>query len=99
MSQADSITVTVLLGGNLRKEAQAGPMERRLEIPAGSRVTDLIDRLELPMKRVRMVFLNGRALSPETELAENDRVGLFPPELAFNTHVSMSYAYERMDDD
>ena len=91
------MNVTVLLGGNLRKEATAGPQERTVPLPEDSRVEDLLEVLELPSPRIGMILLNGRGSLPGAELSDGDRVGLFPPELRYNTFVSLSFRREMVE--
>ena len=86
--------ITVLLGGHLRYEGGRGEQLVVLEIPLGSRVEDLFSRLGLPLDRVKMIMVNGRGGTPGTSLQERDRVALFPPELAFNTFVSIGFRKE-----
>lgn len=83
--------ITVLLGGELRKEAIKGPQERVVELPPGSRTEDLFTALGLPGSRIGMILVNGRGAAPDQDLADGDRVGLFPPELRYNTFVSLYF--------
>jgi len=85
------MSVTVLLGGDLRKEAAAGPQQRTIDLAESSCVQDLITLLGLDTTRVGMIIVNGRGSMPETELRDGDRVGLFPPELRYNTFVSLYF--------
>ena len=86
--------ITVLLGGALRHEGGGGRQEFIVQLPWGSSVEDLLSRLDLPLDRVKMILVNGRGASLETGVGEGDRVGLFPPELSFNTFVSLSFRKE-----
>lgn len=45
----------------------------------GETVGQLIGRLGIPPDEVTLRFVNGKAMPPETELKDGDRVGLFPP--------------------
>lgn len=81
MTAAD-ISVRVLLFGRYRELAGAG--EVRLELPAGSRVRDLVDALRsrpalsaLPADPA--VAVNRRYEGPERSLAAGDEVALIPP--------------------
>jgi len=38
-----------------------------------------------------MILLNGRAVDLAAPLTDGDRIGLFPPELAYNTFVAISF--------
>jgi molybdopterin converting factor small subunit len=92
-----TIRITVLLGGNLRKEAGEGHQEFELEITSGSQVEGLLSRLGLPQDRVKMIMVNGRGATLDTPIADGDRVALFPPELSFNTFVSLSFRKESVE--
>ncbi len=90
--------VTVLLGGHLRTEAHKGPMERVVELPNEARGVDLAAALGLPADRVKMIFVNSHASSLSASLHDGDRVALFPPELSYNTFVSLSYRQDRIEE-
>ena len=92
-----TIRITVLLGGNLRKEAGEGRQEFELELTSGSQVEDLLARLGLPHDRVKMIMVNGRGATLDTAIGEGNRVALFPPELSFNTFVSLSFRKESVE--
>jgi sulfur carrier protein ThiS len=49
-----------------------------IEVPDGSTLTDLVDRLKLPREEVKVFFVNGRARSIEWPLEVGDDVGIFP---------------------
>lgn len=89
--------ITILLGGDLRNEAGEGCQEFELELTSGSRVEDLLPRLGLPEDRIKMIMVNGRGATLYTEISEGDRVALFPPELAFNTFVSLGFRKESVE--
>lgn len=48
------------------------------EMNEGETVHDLAKRANLEPKDVEIAFVNNRVVSPETVLAEGDRVGLAP---------------------
>jgi molybdopterin converting factor small subunit len=85
---------TVLLGGSLRHEAGGGNQAREIVLGEGSTVGALLTRLGLPPERVKLILVNGRGATLDTTLEAGDRVGLFPPELSFNTFVSLSFRRE-----
>ena len=89
--------ITILLGGDLRNEAGEGCQEFELELTSGSRVEDLLPRLGLPEDRIKMIMVNGRGATLYAEISEGDRVALFPPELAFNTFVSLGFRKESVE--
>lgn len=89
--------VTLLLGGPLRNEAGEKRQQFEVELRPGSQVEDLLPRLGLPQDRIKMIMVNGRGATLHTEIGEGDRVALFPPELAFNTFVSLSFRKESVE--
>jgi hypothetical protein len=44
-----------------------------------------------------MIMVNGRGATLYKEISEGDRVALFPPELAFNTFVSLGFRKESVE--
>jgi len=44
-----------------------------------------------------MIMVNGRGATLDTAVSEGDRVALFPPELAFNTFVSLGFRKESVE--
>jgi molybdopterin converting factor small subunit len=89
--------IAVLLGGFLASETADGAREREIELPAGARLEDVLERLGLGTSRVKLMMRNGRGATLETPLSEGDRVAFFPPELSFNTFVSLSFRKERVE--
>ena len=73
-------------------------MERIVELPDQARGVDLAAALGLPDGRVKIIFVNSRASSLSTSLHDGDRVALFPPELSYNTFVSLSYRQDRIEE-
>jgi molybdopterin converting factor small subunit len=49
------------------------------ELTEKSTVVDLLAHLNLEKKDAVIVFINGRARTPDHELAAGDHVGIFPP--------------------
>jgi sulfur carrier protein ThiS len=49
-----------------------------IELPDGSRLTDLVDRLKLPPQEVKLFFVNGRARPMDWLLEGGDDIGIFP---------------------
>ena len=89
--------ITLLLGGSLRHEGGSGQQQFSLEVPQGLEVKDLLTLLDLPVDRVKMILVNGRGASLNTPIGEGSRVALFPPELSFNTFVSLSFRKESVE--
>jgi hypothetical protein len=87
------VSITVRLFASLRKYAPES-FDRgtgTLDIPEGSPISNIIAALDIPPERVKMIMKNGIVASREDPVAPDDRVALFPPELAFNLYVAMNY--------
>lgn len=50
-----------------------------VELPPGARVRDLVAHFHIPAEVVKLAFVNGLSQEMDTELRENDEVGIFPP--------------------
>ena len=48
-------------------------------IKPGETVLDLMTRLSIPPEEVKIVFVNGLTVPLDKQLADGDRVGVFPP--------------------
>ncbi|MBN1882431.1 MAG: MoaD/ThiS family protein [Deltaproteobacteria bacterium] len=86
-------SITVRLFASLRKYAPE-TFDRgtgTLDITEGSPISEIIAALDIPPDRVKMIMKNGIVASRKDPVAPNDRVALFPPELAFNLYVAMNF--------
>ena len=54
---------------------RTGPME----IDGETTILGLLRRLDVPMEKVKIIFLNGIHASGQESLKEGDRIGVFPP--------------------
>ena len=52
---------------------------RTLDIAEGTTIIGLLESLEVPIDKVKMIFLNGLHATGDEVLGEGDRVGVFPP--------------------
>jgi len=50
-----------------------------IELPNGSSLSDLMNRLNLPQREAQLIFVNGRMQPLDYQLQDNDEVGIFPP--------------------
>lgn len=50
-----------------------------VELAEGATIEALLAKLGVPLAEARMIFVNGRARSPEWALQAGDEVGIFPP--------------------
>jgi molybdopterin converting factor small subunit len=96
MKQDGSGSIRVLVGGHLREELGVAQGELMLEVKGPLSVTGLLERLGLAQSRAKLILVNGKGSTPETVLGPGDRVAIFPPELSFNTFVSLSFRKERV---
>lgn len=69
-----SASVRQRLGGSVR----AG-QAIQMTLVVGASVSCLLDELGIPREHVRVAFVNNRAQRLDHQLADGDRVGLFPP--------------------
>jgi molybdopterin synthase sulfur carrier subunit len=54
---------------------RTGPME----VDGETTILGLLRRLDVPLEKVKIIFLNGIHASGNETLREGDRVGVFPP--------------------
>ena len=75
------ITVQARLYATLRRyQTGLGHGEAiNVELPDGSRVIDLLDRLGVPREETKQVFIAGRQKPFDHVLQEGEDVGIFPP--------------------
>jgi len=48
-------------------------------IDEGETIKSLVNKLGIPEKDVTLMFINSLRSTPDSEIADKDRVGLFPP--------------------
>ena len=68
--------VTVKLFASLRKGKF--DMETR-EYSPGTKISQVIDELNIPKDQVSIIFVNNRHAEPERQLDDGDVVAFFPP--------------------
>ncbi|MFO8112947.1 MAG: MoaD/ThiS family protein [Desulfosalsimonadaceae bacterium] len=56
-----------------------GPRSATLDVDENARIRDVVDRLRIPEKSIKLVFVNGVHGQMDTVVNDGDRVGLFPP--------------------
>jgi len=61
------------------KEKQIACTDATMTVQQGTRVKDLIRQVRLWQNDVEAVFVNGKAVSFDTVIRDNDRVALVPP--------------------
>lgn len=50
-----------------------------VEIQENNSISDLVEKLNLPLNEVKLFFVNGRIQPATYQLRNNDEVGIFPP--------------------
>jgi molybdopterin converting factor small subunit len=55
------------------------PSAENFAIEAGTTVSGLLQQLDLPPEKVKLVFINGARAELTSVLKGGDRVGIFPP--------------------
>jgi molybdopterin converting factor small subunit len=68
--------VTVKLFATLRLGREKEAIH---DIEEGTRPKDIIEGLNIPLKDVTIIMVNGRRVNAETELKDSDVLALFPP--------------------
>jgi sulfur carrier protein ThiS len=76
-----SMDIKLKLFHNLRKLAFPGSREFLFDypLPEGAKVSDLLERLNIPPELSILIFLNGEAATVERMLHEGDLVSLMLP--------------------
>jgi molybdopterin synthase sulfur carrier subunit len=52
---------------------------RMLDIEKGTTIIQLLEHLKVPLKSVKLLFLNGLHATGDETLNDGDRLGVFPP--------------------
>lgn len=55
------------------------PGNRIREVSEGTTILAILQELQVPMDKVKLIFLNGLRARGDEILHEGDRVGIFPP--------------------
>ena len=58
------------------EEARSG---HGLELAGETTVREVLERFNVPLETVKMIFINGRHAGMDAVLKDGDRVGVFPP--------------------
>ena len=72
-----SVKLTTMLAKYRPASAETNPFP--IQLPCGSTVGDLIDRLGIPRPVAKLVFVDHTQLRTEDTLADGVRVEMFPP--------------------
>ncbi len=71
-----TMRVLVSLYSGLRIDRFA---EAEVELPEGAAVSDLLDKLQIPLQDVGVVVVNARSGTFQQKLQADDRITLIPP--------------------
>jgi molybdopterin converting factor small subunit len=73
--------IEVRLYATLAQYLPEGAKDRacRLAIDEGESISRVLERLDIPEEKVKLVFVNGVHAAKTAGLKDGDRVGLFPP--------------------
>ena len=85
--------VTVKLHASLRAYGKSDSNNSLFPLETAEKATvrEVIRELGIPPEKVRMILLNGRGVDSDSILSNGDRIALFPPEMAFNMYVAISF--------
>jgi molybdopterin converting factor small subunit len=85
--------ITVKLHASLRPYGKSDSKDGLFSLETSEKATvrEVIRELGMPPEKVRMILLNGRGVDSESILSNGDRIALFPPEMAFNMYVAISF--------
>jgi sulfur carrier protein ThiS len=85
--------ITVKLHASLRPYERSNSSSGLFPLETSEKATvrEVIRELGIPPQKVRMILVNGRGVDSESILSNGDRVALFPPEMAFNMYVAISF--------
>ena len=85
--------ITVKLHASLRPYGRSDSKDGLflLETSKKTSIREVMRELGIPPEKVRMILLNGRGADSESVLSNGDRLALFPPEMAFNMYVAISF--------
>ncbi len=93
LSEEELMQVTVKLNASLRQR-QGGVSNDGtllLEIEENATAREVLQKLGIPLEKVKMIILNGKGANFDSILNDGDRIALFPPEMAFNMYVALSF--------
>jgi sulfur-carrier protein len=82
MYAVNMIHITVRLYAMLRRFEPPGLELGQgfpVELPDGSRLSDLLSTLHMPAEEVKQVFVKSRRQEPDYLLANGEEVAIFPP--------------------
>jgi molybdopterin converting factor small subunit len=55
------------------------PSSDNYRIEAGINISNLLEQLNIPQEKARLIFIDGVKVDPTATLSGGERVGIFPP--------------------
>jgi molybdopterin synthase sulfur carrier subunit len=91
--EEEMMQITVKLNASLRQYVKfvSNDGTLLLEMEENATAREIVQKLAIPLEKVKMILLNGKGVGLDTILNEGDRIALFPPEMAFNMYVALSF--------
>lgn len=85
--------ITVKLNASLRQYGRGVSSNGTLllDIEENATAREVVQKLWIPLEKVKMILLNGKGVGFDSILNDGDRIALFPPEMAFNMYVALSF--------
>jgi molybdopterin converting factor small subunit len=85
--------ITVKLNASLRQYVKLVSNDGTLllEMEENATAREIVQKLAIPLEKVKMILLNGKGVGLDSILNDGDRIALFPPEMAFNMYVALSF--------
>jgi molybdopterin converting factor small subunit len=85
--------VTVKLNASLREYGKFFSKDGTflLEMEENSTAREIVQKLAIPLEKAKMILVNGKGVGFDSVLNDGDRIALFPPEMAFNMYVALSF--------
>jgi molybdopterin synthase sulfur carrier subunit len=85
--------ITVKLNASLRQHGRGVSNDGTLllEIEENATAREVLQKLGIPLEKVKMIILNGKGADFDSILSDGDRIAFFPPEMAFNMYVALSF--------
>ena len=71
------VNLYATLARYLPKDVRQG--DRMVEVRDGLTINQLLQELSIPSDQIKLVFLNGLHVDPDTILEDGSRIGVFPP--------------------
>ena len=60
-------------------EQKRGSRTQVMEISEGTTIGEVLQRMNVPTKAVKLIFVNGVRAQIDQDLKDGDKIGIFPP--------------------